>query len=152
MLVFQDYAPSGKDEMLSLQKERFLWTVNHAYSNSPFYRRKFDQLGLKPGDIRELDDIVNLPVTTKEELRDSYPFGLMAVPERDVVRIHASSGTTGKKTVAYYTQKDIDDWANMMARCWNMAGVTPEDRVQITVGYGLWTAGAGFQLGIERLG
>ncbi|MEW5920838.1 MAG: phenylacetate--CoA ligase [Bacillota bacterium] len=138
--------------MLALQKKKLLWTVNHVYNNSPFYRRKFDEIGLKPGDIRELDDILKLPVTTKEELRDNYPFGLMSVPERDVVRIHASSGTTGKKTVAYYTQKDIDDWANMMARCWRFAGVTPEDRVQITVGYGLWTAGAGFQLGIERLG
>lgn len=151
-MAIQDNMPSSKEEMLSLQKERFLWTVNHVYNNSPFYRRKFDEIDLKPGDISGLDDIVKLPVTTKEELRDNYPFGLMAVPERDVVRIHASSGTTGKKTVAYYTQKDLDDWANMMARCWHFAGVTPEDRVQITVGYGLWTAGAGFQLGIERLG
>ncbi len=151
-MAIQDYIPSSKDEMLALQKKKLLWTVNHVYNNSPFYRRKFDEIGLKPGDIRELDDILKLPVTTKEELRDNYPFGLMSVPERDVVRIHASSGTTGKKTVAYYTQKDIDDWANMMARCWRFAGVTPEDRVQITVGYGLWTAGAGFQLGIERLG
>ena len=151
-MAIQDYIPSNKDEMLALQKERLLWTVNHTYNNSPFYRKKFDEIGLKPGDIKGLDDIVKLPVTTKEELRDNYPFGLMSVPERDVVRIHASSGTTGKKTVAYYTQKDLDDWANMMARCWDFAGVTPEDRVQITVGYGLWTAGAGFQLGIERLG
>lgn len=151
-MAIQDYIPSSKDEMLSMQKERLLWTVNHAYNNSPFYRRKFDEIGLKPEDVKSLDDIVKLPLTHKEELRDNYPFGLMAVPERDVVRIHASSGTTGKKTVAYYTQKDLDDWANMMARCWSMAGVTPEDRVQITVGYGLWTAGAGFQAGIERLG
>ncbi len=151
-MAIQDYIPSNKDEMLALQKERLLWTVNHTYNNSPFYRKKFDEIGLKPGDIKGLDDIVKLPVTTKEELRDNYPFGLMSVPERDVVRIHASSGTTGKKTVAYYTQKDLDDWANMMARCWDFAGITPEDRVQITVGYGLWTAGAGFQLGIERLG
>lgn len=152
MLAIQDYVPSGRDEMLALQQKRLLWTVNHVYNNSPFYRRKFEEIGLEPGDIRGLDDLTKLPMTTKEEMRDNYPLGLLSVPERDVVRIHASSGTTGKKTVAYYTQKDIDDWADMMARCWRFAGVTPEDRVQITVGYGLWTAGVGFQLGIERLG
>jgi phenylacetate-CoA ligase len=140
------------DELAALQLERLKWSVRHAYENSPMYREKLDSAGVGPGDIQELDDVRKLPFTDKSELRKDYPFGWRAVPFEDIVRIHASSGTTGKKTVVYYTQKDIDDWADMFARCYEMAGVTKEDRVQITPGYGLWTAGIGFQLGAERLG
>jgi len=139
-------------EMAALQLERLKWSVGHAYANSPLYREKLDNAGVTPEDIKTLDDGRKLPFTDKAELRKDYPFGWRAVPFEDIVRIHASSGTTGKKTVVYYTQKDIDDWAEMFARCYEMAGVTREDRVQITPGYGLWTAGIGFQLGAERLG
>lgn len=139
-------------ELGDLQLERLKWSVRHAYENSPLYSEKLDAAGVKPEDIHTLDDVRRLPFTYKAELRKDYPFGWRAVPFEDIVRIHASSGTTGKKTVVYYTQKDIDDWADMFARCYEMAGVTKEDRVQITPGYGLWTAGIGFQLGAERLG
>lgn len=151
-MAVNNLLPSSQNEMLALQSERLCWTVNHAYQNSIFYRKKMDEMGLEPGDIRDIDDIVKLPMTDKEDLRDAYPLGMRAASEEKLVRIHASSGTTGKKTVACYTQKDIDDWADMMARCFQFAGVTARDRVQITTGYGLWTAGAGFQLGVERLG
>lgn len=139
-------------ELADLQLERLKWSVRHAYENSCLYTEKLDAAGVKPEDIHTLDDVRRLPFTDKAELRKDYPFGWRAVPFDDIVRIHASSGTTGKKTVVYYTQKDIDDWAEMFARCYEMAGVTKEDRVQITPGYGLWTAGIGFQLGAERLG
>lgn len=152
LVAVHNFFPSTQEEMAALQLERLRWTVNHAYENSVFYQAKMKEVGVTPGDIRTLDDLVKLPVTDKEELREAYPFGLMAVPQKEIIRIHASSGTTGKKTVAYYTKKDINDWAEMMARCMRFAKVTPEDRVQVTPGYGLWTAGVGFQLGIERLG
>jgi phenylacetate-CoA ligase len=139
-------------ELGELQLEGLKWTVGHAYQGSPFYRDKMDEAGVGPKDIRSLDDLKRLPFTTAQDLRDGYPFPLLAVPPEDVVRVHASSGTTGKRKVLCYTQKDIDDWANMFARCYEMAGLTRKDRVQIAVGYGLWTAGAGFQLGCERFG
>lgn len=139
-------------ELREFQLEGLKWTVGHAYQGSPFYRDKMDEAGVGPKDIRSLDDLKRLPFTTAQDLRDGYPFPLLAVPSEDVVRVHASSGTTGKRKVLCYTQKDIDDWANMFARCYEMAGLTRKDRVQIAVGYGLWTAGAGFQLGCERFG
>jgi phenylacetate-CoA ligase len=111
-----------------------------------------DEAGVTPGGIQSLSDLDRLPFTTAEDLKEGYPFPLLAVPMSKVVRIHASSGTTGKRKVLCYTQKDIDDWADMFARCYEMAGLTQEDRVQIAVGYGLWTAGVGFQLGCERFG
>ncbi len=128
------------------------WTVAHAYDGSPFYRARLDAAGVRPDDIRTLDDMKRLPFTTADDLRDGYPFPLLSVPLTDVVRLHASSGTTGKRKVMTYTGKDISDWANMFARCYEMAGLTREDRVQICVGYGVWTAGVGFQLGCERFG
>ncbi|MDA8187433.1 MAG: phenylacetate--CoA ligase [Dehalococcoidales bacterium] len=143
---------STEEELARLQLERLKWSVAHAYNNVEFYRQKMDAVGVTPDDIRTLDDIVKLPMTDKYELRQTYPFGLRAVPFKDIVRIHASSGTTGKRTVAYYSQKDIDDWKDMFARCYKLAGLTEEDRFQVAVGYGLWTAGAGFQLGAERFG
>lgn len=126
--------------------------VAYVYEASPFYRRKFQAAGLRPEEIRGREDLARLPFTRKEELAEEYPYGLLAVPEEKVVRVHGSSGTTGKRTLAYYTAKDLDTWAEMMARCFELAGVTNADRVQITPGYGLWTAGVGFQAGIERLG
>jgi len=135
-----------------IQLDGLKWTVTHAYEHAPSYRRKLDQAGVRPEDVRSLDDLRILPFTDKDDLQDGYPFPLRAVPFKDIVRIHASSGTTGKRKVLCYTQKDIDCWADMFARCYELAGLTREDRVQIAVGYGLWTAGIGFQAGCERFG
>lgn len=140
------------DQLLDVQEKGFLWTVKHAYENSPQYRAKFEEAGLKPGDVTSLDDILKLPVTTTDDLRAGYPLPLLSVPERDVVRVHASSGTTGKRKILAYTQRDVDTFALQMARCYAMAGLTDQDRIQIAVGYGLWTAGVGFQGGAEKLG
>ena len=126
--------------------------MSHVLEGSPFYRKKLKDAGVQPEDIRRLEDLQKLPFTTVEDLRDGYPFPLLSVPFEKVVRIHASSGTTGKRKVLCYTEKDLRDWSDMFARCYEMAGLTPEDRVQIAVGYGLWTAGIGFQLGCERFG
>lgn len=139
-------------ELKRLQLEGLQWTVNHVYKNSDYYRKRFDEAGVKPRHIKILKDISKLPFTTASDLRDDYPFPLRSVPFEKIVRIHASSGTTGKRKVLCYTHKDINDWANMFARCYEMAGVTVKDRIQIAVGYGVWTAGVGFQLGAERLG
>ena len=143
---------STLEELQGLQLEGLKWTVRHAYENSPHYRQRLQKARITPEDISSLDDLISLPFTTADDLREGYPFPLRAVPFDRIVRIHASSGTTGKRKVLCYTQKDIDDWANMFARCYEMAGLSAEDRVQIAVGYGLWTAGVGFQLGCERLG
>ena len=141
-----------QDELKELQLEGLKWTLNHAYNGSPFYKKKMDGAGVGPGDIQSLDDIGRLPFTTSKDLQEGYPFPLLSVPFEKVVRIHASSGTTGKRKVLCYTQKDIQDWTHFFARCYEMAGLTLEDRVQIAVGYGVWTAGAGFQLGCEEFG
>lgn len=140
------------EDLKAFQLRGLQWTVAHAFHNSPFYRERFEQAGVTPDAIRTLDDIRRLPFITAEDLQLGYPFPLRSVPFEKIVRIHASSGTTGKRKVLCYTQKDIDDWATMFARCYEMAGVSRNDRVQIAVGYGLWTAGVGFQLGCERLG
>jgi phenylacetate-CoA ligase len=150
----KSFMPTTKteEELKDLQLKGLRWTVTHAYNGSDFYRRRFDEAGVKPNDIRSLDDIKRLPFTSTRDLQDGYPFPLRSVPFKDIVRIHASSGTTGKRKVVCYTQKDIDDWGNFFARCYEMAGLSEEDRVQIAVGYGVWTAGVGFQLGCERFG
>ncbi|HUJ89705.1 MAG TPA: phenylacetate--CoA ligase [Syntrophorhabdales bacterium] len=140
------------EELAALQLKGLKWTVKHAYNGSPFYRRRFEEASVKPGTIKTLDDIRRLPFTTADDLKAGYPFPLLSVPMEKVVRIHASSGTTGKRKVLAYSAKDIDDWANFFARCYEMAGLTQLDRVQIAVGYGLWTAGVGFQAGVERFG
>jgi len=142
----------SEEELRGLQLEGLKWTVHHAYQGSAYYRKKFDERGVKPQDISSLDDLSKLPFTVADDLREGYPFPLRSVPFERIVRIHASSGTTGKRKVLCYTQKDIDDWADMFARCYEMAGLTQEDRVQIAVGYGVWTAGVGFQFGCERFG
>jgi len=139
-------------ELKRIQLEGLQWTVNHVYKNSEFYRKRFDEAEVKPKYIKSLKDITKLPFTTSKDLQEGYPFPLRSTPFEKIVRIHASSGTTGKRKVLCYTQKDINDWANMFARCYEMAGLTTKDRVQIAVGYGVWTAGVGFQLGVERLG
>ena len=152
--MLKRFPPKAKnmEELKKLQLERLKWTVTHAYNNSEFYRKKFDEAGVKPEDIQTLEDIQKLPFTTADDLRAGYPFPLRSVDFKDIVRIHGSSGTTGKRKIMCYTQKDIEDWIYMFCRCYEMAELTPEDRVQICVGYGLWTAGVGFQLACERYG
>jgi len=145
-------AVETEDELRDLQLEGLKWTVNHAYNGSPAYLKKMNDSDVKPGDIQSLDDLTKLPFTTSSDLQEGYPFPLLSVPLDKVVRIHASSGTTGKRKVLCYTQKDIDDWKHFFARCYEIAGLTAEDRVQLAVGYGVWTAGLGFQLGCEAFG
>ena len=140
------------EQLYAHQLEGLKWTVDHAYNGSEFYRAQFDKSKVRPEDIKSLDDITKLAFTTGKDLKEGYPLPLLSVPEKDVVRIHASSGTTGKRKVLCYTQKDLDVWFDMFARCYEMAGLTQEDRVQIAVGYGVWTAGMGFQLGCEKFG
>lgn len=134
------------------QLDLFKQLVKRLAEESPFYQKKFQNDGICIETFNSQEDIEKLPFTTKEELRDAYPLGLQAVPDEKVVRIHSSSGTTGKPIIIPYTQKDVDTWAEMMALCFKTAGITPNDRVQITPGYGLWTAGIGFQAGVEKLG
>jgi phenylacetate-CoA ligase len=141
-----------KDQLEKIQLDGLKWTVSHTHTHSAFYKQKFDQAGVCPEDIDSLEDLQRLPLTDKEDLQRGYPFPLRAVPFEKIVRVHASSGTTGKRKVLCYTQKDIDIWADMFARCYEFADLSREDRVQIAVGYGLWTAGVGFQAGCERFG
>jgi len=143
---------STKDELRNLQTEGLKWTVKHAYEGSSVYRKKLDEAGVRPDDIQDLTDLDKLPFTTSKDLQEGYPFPLLSVPFDDVVRIHASSGTTGKRKVLCYTQKDIEDWTHLFARCYEMAGLTKDDRVQISSGYGVWTAGISFQMGCEKFG
>ncbi|MFI6904939.1 phenylacetate--CoA ligase PaaK [Nonomuraea sp. NPDC050394] len=142
----------SRDELAALQLERLRWTLNHAYQNVPFYRHKFDELGVHPHDCKELADLARFPFTTKQDLRDTYPFGMFAVPREQVVRIHASSGTTGKPTVVGYTRHDIDTWSGVMARSIRAAGGRPGHIVHVAYGYGLFTGGLGAHYGAERLG
>jgi phenylacetate-CoA ligase len=140
------------EELRDLQLERLRWTLRHAYQNVPFYKRKFDEAGVHPDDCRTLDDLSNFPFTTKYDLRDNYPFGMFAVPQSEVRRIHASSGTTGQPTVVGYTERDIDTWATVVARSIRAAGGRPGDKVHVAYGYGLFTGGLGAHYGAEKLG
>ena len=142
----------SREDMKALQSERLVKLVKYVYDNVEFYRDRMDEHGIKPEDIKSIDDIVKLPYTTKNDLRDTYPFGLFAAPHSDIVRIHASSGTTGKATVVGYTQKDIDDWSECVARCMTMANVTRDDIIQVAYGYGLFTGGLGAHYGAEKVG
>lgn len=142
----------SRDELTSLQSARLVKLVDYVYHNVDFYRKKMQSMGLEPGDIKGIQDIEKLPFTTKDDLRDNYPFGLFAVPHSQIVRVHASSGTTGKATVVGYTRKDIDIWAECVARCLAMAGVTKDDIIQVAYGYGLFTGGLGAHYGAEKLG
>lgn len=141
-----------KEKIKDIQIEGLKWTLQHALGNSSLYQRKYKKAGISVDDVKKLSDIEKLPFLDKEDLQRDYPLPLKSVDDKDVVRIHASSGTTGKRKVMCYTQNDIDVWADMFARCYELAGMTQNDRVHIAVGYGLWTAGAGFQLGCERFG
>ncbi|MBB4685639.1 phenylacetate--CoA ligase PaaK [Amycolatopsis jiangsuensis] len=140
------------DELAALQLERLQWTLRHAYDNVPFYRTKFDDAGVHPSDCTELTDLAKFPYTTKADLRDNYPFGMFAVPQQDVRRLHASSGTTGKPTVVGYTESDLDVWATVMARSIRAAGGRPGHKVHVAYGYGLFTGGLGAHYGAEKLG
>lgn len=142
----------SRDEMSALQSARLRKTVNHVYHNVEFYRKKMQKIGLEPGDINGIEDITKLPYTTKDDLRDNYPFGLFAVPQSEVVRIHASSGTTGKATIVGYTRRDIEIWSECVARVLTMAGIQKNDIIQIAYGYGLFTGGLGAHYGAENLG
>jgi phenylacetate-CoA ligase len=141
-----------REEMQKLQSIRLKRVVEHAYHNTPFYRRKMQEMGLTPDDIESIDDITKLPFTVKQDLRDNYPFGLMAVPMSEIVRLHASSGTTGKPIVVGYTRKDLSIWSETVARCLYAAGVTRNDTVQVSYGYGLFTGGLGLHGGVENIG
>lgn len=143
---------ADRETLRALQSERLRKMVKNCYEKIPFYRKKFDEIGLKPEDIQSIDDIVKLPFTYKTDLRDNYPYGLFAVPKEELVRIHASSGTTGKQTVVGYTQEDINHWADGAARALVAAGCTKSDYVHVSYGYGLFTGGLGLHYGAERLG
>lgn len=135
-----------------MQLERLKYTVHYAYENVPMYRRRFDEIGLRPEHIRTLKDIELIPYTTKDDLRENYPFGMFAVPMKKIVRLHASSGTTGKPVVGGYTRRDLDNWSTCIARILTMAGATDEDIFHVAFGYGLFTGGFGLHYGVEKLG
>ena len=159
-LDMSNYEPFGleaietasRDEIAAVQTSRLKRTLHTVYENVPAYRKKFEAAGVTPSDFRRLEDLEKFPFTTKQDLRDNYPFGMFAVPKERVARVHASSGTTGKPTVVGYTQNDIDTWANLVARSFRAGGVRPGMTVHIAVGYGLFTGGLGMHYGAERLG
>ena len=142
----------SRDEMTALQSERLVKQVKNVYEHVEFYRKKMDEMGVEPGDIKGIEDIGKLPFTTKEDLRDHYPFGLLAVPQEKIVRVQGTSGTTGKLTLASYTQKDVEVWGECVARGLAMAGLTAGDRIHICYGYGLFTGGLGLDFGAQALG
>ncbi|MCD1620307.1 phenylacetate--CoA ligase [Salipiger manganoxidans] len=143
---------ASRDEIAALQQSRMAWSLRHAYENSPFYRKRFDDHGVHPDDFTTLADLAKFPFTTKQDLRDTYPFGMFAVPREKLARIHGSSGTTGKPTVVGYTARDIDIWADCMARSIRASGGRPGDICHVAYGYGLFTGGLGAHYGAERLG
>ena len=143
---------SSRAAVEALQLERLQWTLWHAWQNVPMYRHKFTVAGVHPSDLRQLSDIVKFPFTSKQDLRDSYPFAAFAVPTEQIVRLHASSGTTGQPTLVGYTHNDLDTWATLVARCLRAVGVTARDKVHIAYGYGLFTGGMGAHYGAEKLG
>ena len=142
----------SRDEMAVLQGKKLVRTVQRCYDNVPFYHNKMKDMGLEPGDIRGIEDIVKLPFTTKEDLRNNYPFGLRAVPQSEIVRVQGTSGTTGKLTVVPYTRHDVDVWAESAGRCLTMAGLTKEDIIHVCYGYGLFTGGLGADFAAQRIG
>lgn len=142
----------SREELQKLQSERLVKLVKYVYENVEFYRKRMDEAGVSPSDITGIEDITKLPYTTKDDLRDTYPFGLFAAKRKDIVRIHASSGTTGKATVVGYTQNDIEVWSECVARCLSMADVGSDDIIQVAYGYGLFTGGLGAHYGAEKVG
>ena len=160
MLDKSSYRPHGlepietasRDEIAGLQTERLKWSLRHSYDNVPAYRKKFDEANVHPDNFKRLEDLARFPFTAKQDLRDNYPFGMFAVPQEKIARIHASSGTTGKPTVVGYTQTDIDTWSHVMARSIRASGGRPGMKVHVSYGYGLFTGGLGAHYGAERLG
>jgi phenylacetate-CoA ligase len=150
--VYEPIEAASRDEIAALQLERMRWSLAHAYDNVPHYRRAFDRVGIKPGDLVDLSDLRQFPFTTKDDLRDNYPYGMFAVPQEQIRRVHASSGTTGQPTVVGYTARDIDTWSTVVARSIFAAGGRPGMRVHVAYGYGLFTGGLGAHYGAERLG
>ncbi|MGB1009775.1 MAG: phenylacetate--CoA ligase PaaK [Thiolinea sp.] len=151
-IAVSNFETASRDEIEAVQLARMQWTLRHAYENSPMYRKKFDDAGVHPDDLKQASDISRFPYTTKQDLRDNYPFNTFAMPMDDIVRIHASSGTTGKPTVVGYTQGDIDRWSELVARSIQAAGGTRGDKVHVSYGYGLFTGGLGAHYGAEKLG
>ena len=143
---------ASRDQITAWQNERLCNTVEHVYENVELYRRRMDEAGVKPGDIKTIEDITKLPFTCKQDLRDTYPYGMFAVPMSEVVRLHASSGTTGKQIVVGYTKEDLEIWEDICARQLVAAGATKEDKIHISYGYGLFTGGLGLHGGAQRLG
>ena len=143
---------ASRDEIAALQLTRLQATLRHAYDNVPHYKRCFDEAGVSPADLTSLDDLARFPFTVKDDLRLNYPFDMFAVPREQIIRIHASSGTTGIPTVVGYTRNDLDTWADLVARCLRAAGARPGDMVHIAYGYGLFTGGLGLHAGAEKLG
>ncbi len=152
MIFDIEYETMPREALESIQLRRLQTTLSRVYATVPFYRKKFDEAGILPGDMKSLDDLKRLPFTVKQDLRDNYPFGMFAVPMENVVRIHASSGTTGKPTVVGYTARDIDTWAELIARSLASAGASRGDIIHNAYGYGLFTGGLGFHYGAEKLG
>ncbi|MBV6754919.1 MULTISPECIES: phenylacetate--CoA ligase PaaK [Rhodococcus] len=148
----QDIEFATRDRISTLQLERLQWSLLHAYTNVPHYRKAFDDAGVHPSDLKDLSDLAKFPFTAKADLRANYPFGMFAVPQEKVSRIHASSGTTGRPTVVGYTANDISNWADLIARSLRAGGVKPSDKVHVAYGYGLFTGGLGAHYGAERLG
>ncbi len=150
--VFDPIERASRDEVQALQRGRMAWSLQHAYANVPYHRQAFDAAGVHPSDFRELSDLARFPFMTKAAFRDTYPFGLLAVPESRVARLHGSSGTTGKPIVVAYTKADLDMWAGVMARSIHAAGGRPGIKLHNAYGYGLFTGGLGAHAGAERLG
>ena len=151
-MILNKIETASKEELNALQSERLVKTVKRVYENVSYYRKKMDAIGLLPGDIKGMEDISKLPFTDKHDLAENYPFGTFAVPMSEVVRLHASSGTTGKPKVAGYTKNDLAVWSECVARCLVTAGVTSSDMIHIAFGYGLFTGGLGIHQGSELLG
>jgi phenylacetate-CoA ligase len=152
-MIWNEYIEcADRQKLIEIQNGRFVTMIERMYYNVPFYRRKLQEIGLEPGDITSIDQLKDLPFTTKQDLRDNYPFGLFTVPQCEIVRIHASSGTTGKPTVVGYTRNDINMWSEVVARSLTMAGVTKNDIIQVAYGYGLFTGGIGLHYGAEKIG
>ncbi len=152
-MIWNEYIEcADRQKLTDIQSRRFVQMIERMYYNVPFYRRKLQEIGLEPGDIRSITQLKDLPFTTKQDLRDNYPFGLFTVPQCEIVRLHASSGTTGKPTVVGYTRNDINMWSEVVARSLTMAGVTKNDIIQVAYGYGLFTGGMGLHYGAEKIG
>ena len=152
MIWNQPMETMRREQIRELQLERLKWLVNYCYERIPFYHKRMDEAGVKPEKFKQLSDIQYIPYTVKDDLRDNYPFGLFAVPQKEIVRIHASSGTTGKPTVVGYTRKDLDTWSELVARLVTAAGAGEHTIVQIAFGYGLFTGALGLHYGLEKVG